>query len=458
MENFAFYLLKSTVWISGFALVYILFLQNERYFVLNRIFLVLGILSAILLPFFTVHYSVENTGQGMQPISDSVFSENMVKTSSDSFISHKNILLILYIAGAAFVLTRALLPTISVLQIIRKSEKSRCGNLYLIRSARYQTSFSFISYMFVNPSTDKTELREIIRHEREHIRQKHWIDLLLFEVLRTVLWFNPLVWFYGRLIRQNHEYMADKHALANNQNPGNYRAALLNQTLGSTVIPLANSFNYSFNKKRFNMMKNIKHSPFRKLKLLVIIPVIAGILYAFSTPEYVSGSDNLATNETAQTANVVVGNITWEGNSVHSAKKLNKVSGIKSGKSYSEKELEKQLYGPVSDLYLNDGYLFFNVEKKESAGQNGTTDLKLKIHEGRQVRIGTVQISGAEATKEDLKAIKMKNGDLFSKDKLNESYKALAKTGGFIPDSINPHLSPNVELGTVDIVFYVVEK
>ena len=38
MEAFAFYLLKSVIWLTGFALVYILFLRNERFFMLNRIF------------------------------------------------------------------------------------------------------------------------------------------------------------------------------------------------------------------------------------------------------------------------------------------------------------------------------------------------------------------------------------------------------------------------------------
>ena len=51
MEDFALYLFKSSVWLTGFAAVYFLFLRNERFFVLNRIFLVAGILSSIAFPF-----------------------------------------------------------------------------------------------------------------------------------------------------------------------------------------------------------------------------------------------------------------------------------------------------------------------------------------------------------------------------------------------------------------------
>jgi beta-lactamase regulating signal transducer with metallopeptidase domain len=125
-----------------------------------------------------------------------------------------------------------------------------------------------------------------VNHELEHIRQQHWIDLLLFEILRTMQWFNPAIWFYGHMIRQNHEYLADERALQRSSNPAIYRAALLNQMFGGPVISLANSFNYSLNKKRFNMMKQITCSPIRKLKLLLVLPLMAGVFYAFAAPEY----------------------------------------------------------------------------------------------------------------------------------------------------------------------------
>ena len=125
-----------------------------------------------------------------------------------------------------------------------------------------------------------------MNHEREHVRQKHWMDLVLFELLRLQQWFNPMIWLYGRFIRQNHEYLADERALQRSANPAVYRAALLNQMLGGPVIVLGNSFNYSLNTKRFNMMKNKFTSPVRKLKLLLVVPFVAVVFYAFATPEY----------------------------------------------------------------------------------------------------------------------------------------------------------------------------
>jgi hypothetical protein len=185
-----------------------------------------------------------------------------------------------------FVLTLIIRQGRSVLRAIKKSEIISFHPAKLIKTPEYTSAFSFFSYVFVNPSVTDVETKEIMIHELVHIRQKHWFDLLLVELLCMMQWFNPLVWIYIRFIRQNHEYLADEVALQQTSDPAVYRAVLLNQIVGAPVVSLANSFNYSPNKKRFNMMKNIISSPYRKMKILLILPVFAIVLYAFAKPDY----------------------------------------------------------------------------------------------------------------------------------------------------------------------------
>jgi len=302
MEALALYLIKSTVWLTGFAMVYLLFLRNERFFLLNRIYLVLGIIVSIVFPLFTWHYTVmiANTPtvevSGLQMIGTVDIPEPFPTQA---------ILLYIYLAGALYLLFRVIRQTITVLRVIRKSEILRLSSAKLIRTTEYPASFSFFSFVFVNPSTCDTETNEIVNHEMEHIRQQHWIDLLLFQALLTLQWFNPVSWLYGHFIRQNHEYLADERALQRSSNPGIYRAALLNQMFGGPVISLANSFNYSLNKKRFNMMKQTINSPIRKFKLLLVLPLIAGVFYAFAAPEYkyMQAKENSAPIEDANSGN-----------------------------------------------------------------------------------------------------------------------------------------------------------
>lgn len=283
MEAYALYLLKSSVWLTGFAAIYFLFLRNERFFVLNRIFLIAGIVFSVVFPFFTWHYTV--VFPMMPTINVDEPQVQAIGVVKESFQA-KYLLLYIYILGALYLIYRLIKQTSSVWRVIQKSETLHFNSVKLIRTNLYPASFSFFSFVFVNPSTHEHEINEIVNHEQEHIRQRHWIDLLLFEILCTVQWFNPMIWIYGRFIRQNHEFLADEYALRRTSNPAIYRAALLNQMFGVPVISLANSFNYSINKKRFNMMKQITYSPFRKLKLLLVLPLIAGVFYAFATPEY----------------------------------------------------------------------------------------------------------------------------------------------------------------------------
>jgi len=311
METFALYLIKSTVWLTGFFLVYIAFLRNERFFVLNRIYLVSGILVSIIFPLFTWHYTVIFP---VTPTAEVLEPQVVGVTPVDDSFPIQNLLLYFYLTGALYLIFRLIKQTIAVWKVIRNSETYHFNSIKLIRTDRYPASFSFFSFVFVNPSIDEPETNEIVNHEQEHIRQQHWIDLLLFEILRTMHWFNPVSWLYGRFIRQNHEYLADERALQRSSNPAIYRAALLNQMFGGTVISLANSFNYSLNKKRFNMMKQITYSPFRKLKLLLVLPLVAGVFYAFATPEYqfVQATGNTEVSHTQQNLKTVKGKVIKE--------------------------------------------------------------------------------------------------------------------------------------------------
>lgn len=285
MEAFALYLLKSVIWLSGFALVYLLFLRNERFFKLNRFYLLSGILASFLLPFLTIRYSVVLPVVPVTPQEASAVSgfENISGSSSaDTGL----MLILLYLSGIIFVGFMIIRQSRPVLRSLRKADIIASSPVRLIRTSDYSGSFSFFSFVFVNPSVTDIEMREIMNHELVHVRQKHWIDLVLGGLLCMLQWFNPFVWAYVRFIRQNHEYIADEVALQRTSDPAVYRATLLNQIAGSPVVSLANSFNCSLNKKRFEMMKNIIISPYRKMKVLLILPVFAIVLYAFAKPEY----------------------------------------------------------------------------------------------------------------------------------------------------------------------------
>lgn len=126
----------------------------------------------------------------------------------------------------------------------------------------------------------------IIRHEEAHIRQKHWIDLLLCQAFAAFQWFNPLAWKYLSCIKENHEFMADKEVLNKEVSPLTYKKLLINQSFRHPVFLLSNTLNYS-PKKRFTMMSKEKSPEWKKALVLALLPLFSLVLWASAEPRYV---------------------------------------------------------------------------------------------------------------------------------------------------------------------------
>ncbi len=290
MEQAAIYILKSAAWLAGFALIYLLFLRNERFLRLKRAYLVAGILLSLMLPFVTLHYRVELPAPVVQETQVASMAQTPVPEVDTVHHDQKSpagLFLMVYACGMILFLVRTLLHFFRLYHALRTGSVIRTGDAVMVRTEKYTSAFSFFNYVFINPSVSEREAREILNHEMVHLRQKHWFDLLLVEMMSLIQWMNPFVWIYSALVRQNHENLADEEALQNTSDPAGYRAALLNQVFNARLISLSNSFNFSFYTNRFEMMKKKTYSPYRKLKLLLVLPLTAGILFAFASPRYV---------------------------------------------------------------------------------------------------------------------------------------------------------------------------
>jgi outer membrane protein insertion porin family len=161
------------------------------------------------------------------------------------------------------------------------------------------------------------------------------------------------------------------------------------------------------------------------------------------------------------------GNINWKGNTKYSDSILNLVLGIHKGDVYNldvlNKKLGKQVSqegGGISDLYMDDGYLFFHVEPIETAVYNDTIDFEIRMAEGPQATIKQVTIAGNDKTKEYVirRELFTIPGDKFSRSDVIRTTRQIANLGFFNQEKINPGINPNQEDGTVDINWTVEEK
>lgn len=158
-------------------------------------------------------------------------------------------------------------------------------------------------------------------------------------------------------------------------------------------------------------------------------------------------------------------NINWVGNSKYSTKDLNAVFGIKKGDVYDQSQLDAKLFmnpngNDISSLYMDDGYLFFNVSPVEIMVTSDSIDLEMRIYEGKQATINKITVVGNSKTNDRviLREIRTKPGQLFRRSDIIRTQRELSQLGYFDPEKMNVVPTPNPANGTVDIEYTVEEK
>jgi outer membrane protein insertion porin family len=158
-------------------------------------------------------------------------------------------------------------------------------------------------------------------------------------------------------------------------------------------------------------------------------------------------------------------NITWVGNTKHSSQELSNILAIKKGDIYDQSILEQRLYmnqngRDVSSLYMDDGYLFFQVTPIEVNVVNDSIDLEMRIIEGKQARINKVSVAGNTKTNDRviMREIRTKPGQLFNRSDVIRTQRELAQLGYFDQEKLGVNTKPDPAEGTVDLEYTVEEK
>ncbi|SDA58828.1 Beta-barrel assembly machine subunit BamA [Algoriphagus alkaliphilus] len=159
-------------------------------------------------------------------------------------------------------------------------------------------------------------------------------------------------------------------------------------------------------------------------------------------------------------------NISFTGNYIHPRSVLLAKLGIEKGEVYNKEKLDKRLnYDPqkgddVSSLYQDNGYLFFSIDPVEINVVGDSIDLEMRIFEGPQVTVNSVNIKGNDRTSDHvvMREIRILPGQKFSRKDLVRTIRELSTLGYFDPEKINPDLKPNFEAATVDITFELEER
>jgi len=276
-----------------FLLVYDLFLKRETFFNYNRAYVLITAILALVLPFVKFSQLKVITTKDFVIKLPEVFIGKKTPTDFDILVAEQagivleqpqiplwQITALIGIAVATFIF---LFKIIKLYGLKHRNPKRWQGNVLIVKLIKSSAAFSFFNTIFMGERIPETEKPLIYRHELVHIKQFHTLDLLFFEILRIVFWFNPLVYIYQSRIKELHEYIADAKAVKQNGKAAYYQS-LLNQVFDVNNVSFTNTFfKKSLIKKRIAMLQKAKSKQLNLMKYVLLFPVVFGMLIYTST-------------------------------------------------------------------------------------------------------------------------------------------------------------------------------
>lgn len=292
------YIIQIIVFQLVFLLVYESFLKKETFFTANRWYLLLTPVLSLILPFasFTALSEVV-PASAVTAINNTIKLPEVFIGGNQSQVQQLptvhikaektgavNWWLVVYALGSFMSLFFFLKRWRVIGKLFQfKAEDKKDFKIVEIPNSRM--AFTFLKTVFLGSDISAKEREHILAHELIHVSQKHSLDLLFFEILKVLFWFNPLVYLFQNRIAALHEFIADE-AVVKKISKKHYFNQLLNSAFETQNLSFTNQFfNQSLIKKRIVMLQKSKSKTIAKFKFLLVIPLLAMMLI------YVSCSD-----------------------------------------------------------------------------------------------------------------------------------------------------------------------
>ncbi len=211
--------------------------------------------------------------------------EVIVGTTSNS-ISWTTIITVVFICISGVFALRFVHQIISLALMAAKGDKRKQANLTVVKHDKQIPPFSFFSYCFINPEGISAErLNEIYHHEQAHQSKGHSADIVLFELVGIVQWFNPFYWMLRKALVEVHEYQADRAVIDTTNDPHTYLNTIISIAFNGVALPIGNNFNKSLTIKRLAMMNITKKTKGTLTRLIVALAVAIPAIFAISCNE-----------------------------------------------------------------------------------------------------------------------------------------------------------------------------
>ena len=301
------YVIKAAITLALLYSCFFIFLSKETFHRFNRCMLVGIMLVSLVMPMF--HFTTEHPTTlneevyQMQNYIQHDTTPIIVTAQQAQGITWIQVLTWIYMAGVVLMLILTLVQAISLCRFmcsgVRHTDTQ--GNTVILHNNDVPP-FSIFRYIVMSVKDYESCRLYILTHEQEHIRLGHTYDLLLLQGMKTLMWFNPFIWFLSRDLKAVHEYEADQAVINQGIDAKSYQQLLVMKVVGNRLQPFTNNLNHGSLKKRIVMMYQKPSNRWLMLKALCAIPVAALTINAFATPIETDPVEDMV--KTLETTNV----------------------------------------------------------------------------------------------------------------------------------------------------------
>lgn len=272
------YLIKSSLCLALFLLVYYLVFEGENMHVFKRIYLLSSLVFSFVVPFISFEFQAKNIIALASNSVQSIVLPDLELTATSNYL--QSIFYSIYGIITLFFAFRFLRNLNTIYQNRRNAELVNYENATIALVDEKILPHTFGSTIFINKQSHNSKMieSELLTHELTHVRQKHTLDVLFIEILKTIFWFNPLLILYKKAIQLNHEFLADEKVIQSHNNITTYQQLLLSKSSETSNFYLTSNLNsFLKTKKRFIMMSKTTSATIQLIKKTIVAPLFLGL-------------------------------------------------------------------------------------------------------------------------------------------------------------------------------------
>jgi bla regulator protein BlaR1 len=286
----AYFLETTFCWLVFYGLYLVLF-KDLTFFSINRFYLLATFIIGLLVPCITIPVETvqaypfvgvelpEIRITANQPAA--IAPEITSKTSAGYSLTY--FLWLVYWLGVAIAAGKFAMELFKIYRLFRQADRLDQNGYTLALTQKAHFPFSFLNVLFWSRdyTPEDQDAAHIEEHELAHIRQFHSLDILILELLGIFFWFNPLIYWYKKSIKNVHEYLADASVLEQTS-VRNYGTILLKHAQSGHHFALTHPLIPSQLKQRILMMTKTNSPKSLALKYALAAPVLILFVLAFS--------------------------------------------------------------------------------------------------------------------------------------------------------------------------------